>query len=65
MNDELKCPHCGFTSDYGNFPDLFFFDEDNTREINEQAVIQEEMWDKGYNIVTCGECGLPFIHRTK
>lgn len=61
---DLRCPYCGCVGDYCDFPDLFYDDADNTPELNEQVILQEEMWDVGFNIVTCGNCGQVFIHRT-
>jgi formylmethanofuran dehydrogenase subunit E len=29
-----------------------------------QVELLEAMWKIGFNIVTCGNCGEPFIHRT-
>lgn len=61
--DLLKCPHCGYEGEPCDMPDAFYHDLDNTPEIEEQARLQEELWTHGFNIVTCGECGLIFIHR--
>lgn len=64
LNGELlRCPYCGYTGELCNFPDLFWEDCDNTKEINKQYELLEQMWDKGFNIVTCGDCGQVFIHK--
>ena len=34
-------------------------------EYNKQVALIEEMQEVGFNLVTCGHCGNPFIHRTK
>ena len=71
--DELTCPHCKTKGEPCDFPDLYydgcgddFEDEDEeTQELyNEQAKLQLELQQLGYNIVTCGNCGDVFIHRT-
>ena len=58
---ELKCPYCNTISDSCNFPDLFYIDDDNTPALNEQYALLQQLWNKGYNIVTCGDCGQVFI----
>lgn len=60
---DLKCPYCGFEGDCCDFPDLFYEDADNTTEINEQVKLQKAMWNVGFNIVTCGNCGDVFIQK--
>lgn len=59
----LRCPYCGDTGELCDFPDLFWEDCDNTKEINKQYELLEQMWDKGFNIVTCQDCGQVFIHK--
>lgn len=60
---DLTCPYCNYKGEYCNFPDLFYTDTSNTPEINEQYGLLQELWTKGYNIVTCGDCGSVFIHK--
>ena len=60
MIDNLKCPFCGFESDYCDFPDLFYTDENNSNW-TKQYNLQKEIQQLGYNIVTCGDCGEVFI----
>ena len=61
---DLTCPYCNYKGDYCDFPDLFYTDMNNTPELDEQYTLLRELWSKGYNIVTCGNCGQVFIHRT-
>lgn len=61
--NELKCPHCGYTGDECNFPDLFYRDITNTKEINKQVDLLYELNSNGFNIVTCGDCGQVFIQK--
>lgn len=61
---DTKCPHCGYEDDYCNFPDLFYPDKNNSKEINRQLNLLQKMQDYGFNIVTCGMCGNVFIVRT-
>lgn len=61
----LVCPHCGMVGEPCDMPDLFFNDLNNTKEENEQAKLLEEMWEVGFNVVTCGDCGGAFIHRVE
>lgn len=63
--DEYTCPFCGDKSDICNFPDLFYSDANGTDSWNEQVKLLEELQTKGYNIVTCGDCGQPFIVKTR
>ena len=72
MNYELKvkegellcCPHCEHYMEFCDCPDLFYSDASNSKGLNEQLKLLEEMQTHGYNIVTCGNCGQVFIHRT-
>lgn len=59
----LKCPHCGLYQEFCNFPDLFYSDASNSKDINEQLKLLEELQTKGFNVVSCGHCGQVFIHR--
>lgn len=63
MTNDLKCPYCNFEDEPYSFPDLFYQDSKNTEEINMQYELLKELWDKGFNIVTCGNCGYVFIHK--
>ena len=63
-NEILKCPHCEHYQGFSDCPDLFYEDSDNNRDINEQLKLLVEMQRKGFNVVTCGNCGQVFIHRT-
>lgn len=63
MNNDLTCPYCKYKGEYSDFPDLFYSDKNNTPELDEQYELQDELISKGYNIVTCGDCGQVFIHR--
>ena len=60
-NYDYICPNCGFESDPCDFPDLYYSDTATTELIKNQVKLQEELQDKGYNIVTCGLCGQVFI----
>lgn len=62
---DITCPYCGYTGDACNFPDLFYRDITNTEEINAQVDLLYDMNEHGFNIVTCGDCGRMFIHRTE
>lgn len=59
--EDIKCIHCGETSDPSNYPDLYYEgcspDAEKEKVYNEQALIQERMNSLGFNIVTCGDCG--------
>lgn len=57
----IKCPFCDFESEECDFPDLFVSDFNNTKGIITQVDLLEELQGKGYNIVTCGNCGGTFI----
>ena len=59
IKDDLKCPHCGFEDEICNFPDLFY----EGCKYPEQYKLILELQSKGYNIVTCGMCGEPFIQK--
>lgn len=59
----LQCPHCGELQEECNCPDLFYPDIRNTKEINQQLKLQTEIQSLGYNIITCGNCGLVFIQK--
>lgn len=61
----LQCPYCGFTGDFCDFPDLIIEDEEQTAGEAEQVELLEKLWVKGFNVVSCGHCGLVFIHETK
>lgn len=58
---DIKCPFCDFESEECDFPDLFVSDFNNTKGIMTQIDLLEELQEKGYNIVTCGNCGGAFI----
>ena len=60
---DITCPHCGYIDEDCNFPDLFYTDKNNSKEINRQLNLLQEMQDYGFNVVTCGECGNVFIAR--
>lgn len=60
--DLLKCPHCKSILDYGDCPDLFASEEEEL--LIKQENLLHEMWKAGYNVVTCGNCGQVFIHKT-
>ena len=64
-HDNLICPYCNYTDEPSLFPDLFYSDMDNTPALDEQYKLLRQLWTKGYNIVTCGECGQVFIHETE
>lgn len=59
----LKCPHCEHYQEFCDCPDLFYSDTSNSKEINNQLKLLEEMHTKGFNVVTCGHCGQVFIHK--
>ena len=59
----LKCPNCERYMEFCDCPDLFYTDSNNTKELNEQYKLLQEIQAQGYNIVTCGHCGQVFIHR--
>lgn len=61
-NEKLKCPYCERYMDPSECPDLFV--DGDCSSPTEQVDLLHEMWTKGFNIVTCGECGQVFIHRT-
>lgn len=61
IEDELSCPYCNWGGEYCDFPDLFYQNADNTIGLNKQYKLLQELWSVGYNIVTCGCCGNPFI----
>lgn len=58
----LQCPYCGMTGDFCDFPDFIIDDCDNTKGEKEQYKLLEKLWSKGFNVVTCGDCGYVFIH---
>lgn len=60
----LKCPHCEHYQEFCECPDLFYPDASNSKDVNNQLKLLEEMQRKGFNVVTCGHCGQVFIHRT-
>ena len=62
---DLTCPYCNYKGDYCDFPDLFYTDSNNTPARDEQYKLLQQLWTKGFNIVTCGECGQVFIHKTE
>ncbi len=62
--DTVNCPHCGETFDYCDCPDLFCSGE-STEAYRKQYKLLRELQTKGFNIVTCGFCGLVFIAKTK
>lgn len=64
MNRELKCPYCGFEEDISFFPDLFC-EFETCKQYQEQNLLLQEIQKEGYNVVTCGECGEAFLHRTE
>ena len=41
--------------------------EENLKKVlyDQQLKLLEEMQKKGYNVVTCGHCGVTLLHRTK
>ena len=53
----IRCPYCGAEMDESNFPDLFYEDADNTKGLNDQCKLLEELQSTGFNVVTCGNCG--------
>lgn len=57
----VKCPHCGEVSEECNMPDLFYSDSTNTKGLNDQLKLLEELQTFGYNVVTCGNCGKVLI----
>ena len=57
--DELKCPYCGYESDKSNFPDYFYPGCPYPEQFKRLIEIQKA----GFNIVTCGMCGEPFIQK--
>lgn len=61
----LQCPYCGMVGDCCDFPDFIIDDCDNTAGEAEQYKLLEKLWDKGFNVVTCGHCGDVFIHEIK
>lgn len=58
---DLRCPYCGFYGEECHFPDLFYADKNNSKELNEQYRLLLDMQKAGFNIVTCGDCGCVFI----
>ena len=58
---DLQCPYCGMIGDYCDFPDLFV-DGDDSSPV-EQVEMLQELWEHGFNIVSCGQCGGIIIHR--
>lgn len=62
IQDDLTCPHCNYSSEYCNFPDLFY---SGGGECKNQYALLMEMQQKGFNIVTCGMCGEVLIHKTE
>lgn len=62
MFENLRCPYCGYESDFCDFPDLFYDDYDVTCEMKKQLDLLIALQELGYNIVTCGQCGQVFIH---
>lgn len=65
MFDDLRCPYCGYESDPCDFPDLFYYDCNMSSGLQEQLELLQRLQQKGFNIVTCGNCGGVFIHETK
>ena len=63
MELELICPYCHKEFGYADCPDLFIDGDGSSPQ--EQVDLLEELWEYGFNIVTCGECGQVFIHRIK
>lgn len=62
---DLTCPYCNRGGGYSDFPDFITDDMNNTDGEDEQYNLLKELWSKGFNIVTCGDCGQVFIHRTE
>jgi hypothetical protein len=62
---DLTCPYCNMGGGYSDFPDLFYADIDYIPALNEQYELLQQLWTKGFNIVTCGNCGQVFIHKTE
>lgn len=60
----IECPNCHFYSNYSDFPDLYYRDE-GFEKFNKQVELLEELQQLGYNIVTCGNCGLTFLTKAK
>jgi len=59
---EVLCPHCGTLAEKSDCPDLFYLGI--SKQYEKQWLLQEEMQEAGFNLVTCGHCGDPFLHRT-
>jgi predicted nucleic-acid-binding Zn-ribbon protein len=59
---DITCPHCGFTEEPCFFPDLFCEDEGDNYDIHDQVILLQKIQSKGFNVVTCGECGYVLIH---
>lgn len=50
----LNCPHCGEIAYYSKYPDLY---ANEKFPYKEQEEILKHMQEKGFNVVTCPDCG--------
>ena len=50
----LNCPHCGEIAYYSNYSDLY---ANENFPYKEQEEILKHMQEKGFNVVTCPDCG--------
>lgn len=50
----LNCPHCGEITYYSNYSDLY---ANEKFPYKEQEEILKHMQEKGFNVVTCPDCG--------
>jgi len=62
---DITCPHCGFTEEPCFFPDLYQTEVYEGNKYNEQAVLLDKIQQWGFNVVTCGQCGLVILHETE
>ena len=62
MNEnEVICPYCKAVGEYCDFPDLFYSDMVNSKELNDQLEYLVDIQELGYSVVTCHTCGQVFI----
>ena len=62
-NTDIICPYCKYTNEDSNFPDLFWEGWSDDLYIKQQLQNLKELQRLGYNVVTCGNCGLAFIQK--
>jgi len=58
LKETISCPHCNYIGEESDFPNLFH--SSDAKHSNQFGLLCE-LQSKGYNIVTCTNCGKTFI----